>query len=111
MAHFLASMFSTVQWFVANVVADEFLGATLDCAFFLLAEALDWNVDVTLLALALMALGSTLMLQTVQDFATGALTAELATRGYRTGHSPSFFSAETLHGYRDIARGARTRMT
>ena len=41
MAHFLASMFSAVQWFVANVVADEFLGATLDCAIFLLAEALD----------------------------------------------------------------------
>ncbi len=82
MAHFFASMFSAVQWFVANVIADEFLGATLDCAFFLLAEALDWNVNFALLALTLMALGNTLVLQTVQDFPTGALTAELATRCY-----------------------------
>ena len=66
MAHFLAIMFATVQYFVANVVADKLLAAALDLALFFLAEALYWHVYIALVAFTLMTLPFALMLHAVQ---------------------------------------------
>jgi malonyl CoA-acyl carrier protein transacylase len=52
--------------FVANVVTYEFLASTLNFSLFLLAEALDRNLDTALIALPLVTLPLTLMLHAVE---------------------------------------------
>jgi hypothetical protein len=66
MTYLLTIVFPTVQLFVANVVAYEFLASTLNFSLFLLAEALDRNLDTALIALPLVTLPLTLMLHAVE---------------------------------------------
>jgi hypothetical protein len=81
MTNLLTIVLTTVQWFVANIVAYELFAATFDSALFLFAEALDLYIDIALLAGSLMACVLTLVLQAVKKLSTGVLTAELTSGG------------------------------
>jgi hypothetical protein len=66
MTYFLTIVLATIQLFVANVFTYEFLASTLNFSLFLLAEALDRNLDTALIALPLVTLPLTLMLHAVE---------------------------------------------
>jgi hypothetical protein len=66
MTYFLTIVFATVQLLVANVVTYKFLASTLNLSLFLLAEALNINLDTALIALPLVTLPLALMLHAVE---------------------------------------------
>jgi hypothetical protein len=66
MTYLLTKMLATVQYLIANIVTYELLASTLNLALFLLAEALNINLDTAFIALPLVTLPLTLMLHAVE---------------------------------------------
>ena len=66
MAHFLASVLSTVQCFVAYLLADKSLATTFDSPLFFPAEARHFDINVTFLANALVTGGFAVMVEAIQ---------------------------------------------
>jgi hypothetical protein len=110
MTYLLTIVLSTVQYLIANIVTYEFLASTLNLSLFLLAEALDINLDTAFIALPLVTLPLTLMLHAVEQPAARALTAELTPGCHGAGHPLGLLGAEALHWHRDVAGGAGARV-
>ena len=110
MTHLLALVFAAVQCFVACIIAHELLASTLNFPLFLLAEALNLDIDIALVAFALMTLIGTLMTLAVECAGAQLATAELAPGCERAGHALGLLGAEALHGHGHVARGTAARV-